>query len=234
LILPPSSRDQEPTQASSTALPDTPGTLELHEEPYCWDSHEAIDHFTGPWSLIGVGFDGDGGWAAIQAYIDVGIEGLGEPFDQWTNVEDIRARTWDWASLLETEVRSFLHDNFTWITSSTTKDTQGNDIRHIHRHTGNWTEWHNSLTTNGRWLDPPAPLGVLGTFDCAAFVIEARDGDVLCYHFGDIKRQDRAVLYLGLHNRRWYFIRPRPSVSYPPWWHDLPRSWPDLDLFTGR
>jgi hypothetical protein len=142
--------------------------------------------------------------------------------------------TWDWASLHDTEVRDFLEDEFTWITSSTTSDTQGNDVSEIHHHTGDWADWLNSLTIRGRWLDLPSLLCALGAFNCAAFVIEARDGEMLCYHFGDIKRQDGAVLYLALHNRQWYFIRPRSTAFYPAWWHDLPPSWPDLDLFTGR
>jgi hypothetical protein len=91
LVLPPG-QDREPTQSPTTTPPATvpTGPVQLPEEPYCWASHDAIDHFTGPWSLIGVGLDRDGGWAVIQAYIDVGIEGFGEPFDAWTNVDDTR------------------------------------------------------------------------------------------------------------------------------------------------
>jgi hypothetical protein len=206
----------------------------LPDEPYCWSSHDAIDHFTGPWSLIGVGLDGDGGWASMQAYMDVGLDGVGEPFDAWNNVEEIRARTWDWASLHDTEVRASLGDKPTWTTCVTSTDDLGNDSSGIYFHSGNWSEWLDSLTTSGRWLDLPALLCALGAYDCAAFVVEARDGDILCYHFGDIKRQDCAVIYFGLHNRQWYFIRPRSTACYPEWWHEIPPSWPDTDSINGR
>jgi hypothetical protein len=238
LVLPPvHSQELRTTTAPADSIPHAFGPndpVRLPDEPYCWASHDAIDHFTGPWSLIGVGLDGDGGWASMQAYMDVGLDGVGEPVDGWNNVEDIRARTWDWASLHDTEVRAFLGDKFTWTACATATDEFGNDVSGIYFHSGNWAEWLNSLTTSGRWLDLPALLCALGAFDCAAFIVEARDGDILCYHFGDIKRQDGAVLHLGLHNRQWYFVRPRSTARYPDWWYEIPPTWPDMDSINGR
>jgi hypothetical protein len=206
----------------------------ISDIPYCWASHDAIDHFTGPWSLIGVGLDGDGGWAAMQAYMDVAIDGVGEPFDAWNNVEDIRARTWDWASLHDSEVRTFLNDKFTWTSCVTSTDPDGNDVSITYHHTGNWADWHSSLTTGGRWLDLPALLCALGALECAAFIIEARNGTIRCYHFGNTARDDGAVLHLGLHKRQWYFIRPRSTACYPEWWYEIPRAWPDAEFMKGR
>jgi hypothetical protein len=192
-----------------------------------------MEHFLGPWSFIGVGFDGDGGWAALQAYLDVGIEGHGEPYDAWTNTGPIRARTAHWASHHESVIRTSLDSPFTWITSTTVHDPQGDEYSEFHRHTGNWTEWLASLTKAGRWLDLSSLQCALEAHDASALVIEASDGEISCHHFGETRRADGRTVYLALHNLQWYFIRPRTNHQYPTWWHELPNVLPD-DLFVGR
>jgi hypothetical protein len=119
------------TTAPEDYGPDDP--VLLPEEPYCLKSHDAIEHFLGPWSLIAVGRDGDGGWAAVRAYIDVGIKGSGEPFDKWNDVEDIRARAWDWASFHDKETQAFLGPKPTWtICFTATDEDMERSVHHFH------------------------------------------------------------------------------------------------------
>jgi hypothetical protein len=204
----------------------------LPDEPYCWKSDDAIEHFLGPWSLIAAGRDGDGGWAAVQAYCDVGIEGKGEPFDKWANVDDIRARAWDWASFHDKEMQAFLGTHPTRTICTTAMD--GDEAYPVnHAHSGTWDDWLNSLTINGRWLDLPALLCLMGALDFAAYIVEARHGQILCYHLGDINRDDWSVIYLGLHNGHWHFIKPRSTEYYPEWWFETPPTWPNAESING-
>jgi hypothetical protein len=104
-------------------------------------------------------------------------------------------------------------------------------INHIH--TGTWNDWLNSLTINGRWLDLPALLCLMGALDFSAYIVEARRNEIFCYHIGDINREDGSVIFLALHNGHWHVIKPRAADDYPAWWFQIPPTWPDSDSVSG-
>jgi hypothetical protein len=129
-------------------------------------------------------------------------------------------------------MQAFLGPKPTWtICSTATEEDMEHAVNHFH--SGSWEDWLDSITTNGRWLDLPALLCLMGAYDFAAFIVEARQGQILCYHLGDIDRDDASVIYFGFHNRHWYFIKPRSTECYSEWWFEIPPTWPDSDSING-
>jgi hypothetical protein len=175
--------------------------------------------------------EGDCGWAAILAYIDIGFKGKSEPFDQWMDTDGICAHAWEWAFFNDKEARQFIGPSPTW-TICNTGFEDGMEFPINHVHSGSWNEWLNSLLIAGRWLHLPALLCRAAALGFAAFIVEARENEIFCYHIGDIDRDGGVVVMLALHNSHWCIIKPRP-VPYPDWWFQVRPSWPDPDYLQG-
>ena len=167
------------------------------------------------------------------AYIKIAFEGENlEPVESWMDTDGIRAHAWEWASFHDEEVRRFIGIHFSW-TICTTGFEDGMEFPVNHYHTGSWNEWLNSLLINGRWLDLPALLCLAGALDFAAFIVEARNGFIFCYHSRDIDRDDGLCVMLALHNGHWNIIKPRPEHPYPEWWFNVKPPWPDPEHLRG-